>query len=97
VDASGTRFRRPLRAGWGVVVVTDERVAVGELTVRVFDRGFEPACDVDGRVCGSWRRFEAELEGYAAVREFGCSAWEAVHRLVSMHRGLLERRWSTWV
>jgi hypothetical protein len=39
-------------------------------------------------------RYEAELEGYEAVRELAPSPWEAVHRLVSTHRGLLERRWS---
>jgi hypothetical protein len=81
----------------GVAEVIGERVPAGELTVRVFDRGPEPAWHEDGRRFGSWRRFEAELEGYAAVRELGRSPWEAVHRLVSMHRGLLERRWSTWV
>jgi len=29
-------------------------------------------------------------------RELGASPWEAGHRLVSSHRGLLERRWSAW-
>jgi hypothetical protein len=71
-----------------------ERVPAGEVTVRVFDRGDEPAWHADGGRFGPWWRYEAELEGYAAVRELGCSPWEAVHRLVSMHRGLLERRWS---
>jgi hypothetical protein len=69
-------------------------VMAGGLTVRVFDRGPEPPSHQDGRQ-GPWRRYEAELEGYAAVRELGVTPWEAVHRLVSMHRGLLERRWST--
>jgi hypothetical protein len=39
-------------------------------------------------------RFEAELADFPALREVGRSPWEAVHRLVAGHRGLLERRWS---
>jgi hypothetical protein len=71
-----------------------DRVPAGALTVRVFDRGPEPAWHGDGRRFGPWRRYEAELEGYAPVRELGRSPWEAVHRLVSCHRPLLERCWS---
>src|SRR3954468_16752769 len=81
----------------GVAVVMEERVLASELTVRVFDRGEEPAWHRDEELFGPWWRYEAELEGYAAVRELGVTPWEAVHRLVSMHRGLLERRWSTWM
>jgi hypothetical protein len=39
-------------------------------------------------------RYEAELAGYAAVREAGASPWEAVRALVGPHRTLLERRWA---
>ena len=45
-------------------------------------------------VYGPWLRFEAEPADYAALREPGDSPWQAVQRLVSEHRGLLERRWS---
>jgi hypothetical protein len=80
-----------------VVVVIADRVLAGEVTVRLFDRGAEPAWREGGGPYRQWERYEAELEGYPAVRELGVTPWEAVHRLVSMHRGLLERRWSTWV
>ena len=89
---SGRRFGRDgARAADG-----GERVQVGTVSLVVYDRGPEPGWHEDRRLYAPWRRFEAELEGYAAVRELGASPWEAVHRLVSMHRGLLERRWSQW-
>jgi hypothetical protein len=77
-----------------VLVVMDERVLAGEVTVLVFDRGAEPAWREGGGRYRRWQRYEAELEGFAAVRELGVTPWEAVHRLVLLHRGLLERRWS---
>ena len=39
-------------------------------------------------------RFEAQLAGYSVVQARGASSWQAVRRLVSEHRVLLERRWS---
>jgi hypothetical protein len=69
------------------------RVAV-DLAVRVYDRGPEPEWHKDRRSFGPWWPYEAELVDYPAVREPGMTPWEAVHRLVSVHRVLLERRWS---
>jgi hypothetical protein len=55
------------------------------VALAVYDRG--PL--VDGA-----ERFEAQLAGYSVVRARGASSWQAVRRLVSEHRALLERRWS---
>lgn len=70
-------------------------IALGDVVIRVIDRGPEPAWHDDGSLFGPWRRFEAELPSYPIVREQGSTPWEAVSRSMSMHRGLLERRWST--
>lgn len=76
-----------------VVSVAAESIVAGELVVRVFDRGPEPDWHRDGGF-GPWWRFEAEIPDYPVVNELGMSPWEAVHRLVSNHRTVLERRWS---
>ena len=55
------------------------------VAVAVYDRG--PSVD-------RCERFEAQLAGYSVVRARGASSWQAVRRLVSEHRALLERRWS---
>ena len=73
-----------------------ERVPVVSVELVVYDRGREPAWHEDRSVYGPWQRYEAEPADYAAVSELGDSPWEAVHRLASNHRGLLERRWSAW-
>ena len=54
------------------------------VSIVVLDRGVALGAD----------RFEAGLEDYPLLREFGRSPWEAVNRLVGAHRALLERRWS---
>jgi hypothetical protein len=74
--------------------VRAERVAVGDLTVRMFDHGPEPAWHEDRSLYGPWQRYEAELAEDATVRERGGSPWEALHRLVSNRRAELERRWA---
>jgi hypothetical protein len=73
-----------------------ERVPVASVTIVVYDLGPEPAWHRERSLYGPWLRYEAELADYVALREPGSSAWEAVQRLVSNHRGLLERRWSAW-
>jgi hypothetical protein len=78
----------------GLTMPDASRVRVVELEVVVYDRGPEPAWHEDRRLYGPWWRYKAEVSGYAAARELGSSPWEAVHRLVSNHRALLERRWS---
>jgi hypothetical protein len=70
-------------------------IELGEVVIRVRDRGSEPAWHEDRRLFGPWCRFEAELVAFPVIRELGMSPWEAVHRLVSNHRPLLERRWWT--
>ena len=69
---------------------------LGEVVIRLRDRGPEPAWHVHRGLFGPWRRFEAEVVDFPAVREAGMTPWEAVHRLVSSHRAVLERRWSVW-
>ena len=69
---------------------------LGEVVILLRDRGPEPAWHVDRGLYGPWRRYEAEVAEYPAVREAGMTPWEAVHRLVSNHRAVLERRWSVW-
>jgi hypothetical protein len=63
---------------------TDARAVVTTVVVTVYDRGPSAAAD---------ERYEAELAGYAAVREVAASPWEAVRALVGQHRTLLQRRW----
>lgn len=69
-------------------------VVIGDVVIRVRDLGPEPAWHADRTLFGPWHRFEAELPSYAVVSERGMTPWEAVHRLVSNHRPVLERRWS---
>ena len=71
-------------------------VELGEEVIRVRDRGPEPEWHQDRRFFGPWWRYEAELASYPVVRELGTTPWEAVYRLVAMHRTVLERRWSAW-
>ena len=72
---------------WGVVRVSVESV----VAVRIVDHGPEPEWH---RGFGPWWRFEADIPDFPLVNERGMSPWEAVHRLVSNHRTVLERRWS---
>lgn len=70
------------------------RVSLGELTVRMYDRGREPAYRKDRRLLfGAWQRYEAQLVGLPAVRARGCSAFDALHRLVAKHRFVFDERW----
>ena len=78
----------------GVPARAADRVLVAQFSVVVYDRGPEPEYHRDRSLFGPWRRYEAEPEGYVAVRESGMTPWEAVYRLVANHRPLLERRWS---
>ena len=71
-------------------------VELGEVVIRLRDRGPEPGWHMDRKLFGPWRRYEAELTGFAAVRELGTSPWEAARRLLADHRALLERRWLGW-
>jgi hypothetical protein len=63
----------------------DTPMLVTTVVVAVYDRASSAAPD---------ERYEAELAGYAAVREAGASPWEAVRALVGQHRTLLEHRWA---
>ena len=69
-------------------------VAFCEVVIRVRDHGPAPVrCGGEGLV-ESWRRFEADVPSYPVVSERGVTPWEAVFRLVALHRAVLERRWS---
>lgn len=63
-----------------------ERVALGELVIRVYDRGPEPDWHTDRSLFGPWLPFEAELVGHERAPATGWSLWEAIHRLISAHR-----------
>jgi hypothetical protein len=70
---------------------------VSRFTVVIHDRGPAPKPPGDRGLSGPRARFEAEVVGFAIVREAGISPWDAVSRLVANHRPLLERRWSSGV
>jgi hypothetical protein len=72
-----------------------DRTPVVELSMVVYDLGPEPEWHGDRSLFGPWRRYEALLPSYPAVRGSGTTPWDAVRRLVGDHRALLERRWST--
>jgi hypothetical protein len=67
---------------------------LGEVVIRLRDRGPEPAWHEDRELYGPWYRFEAELASAPEVRALGMTPWEAVHGLVSNGRAELERRWA---
>ena len=69
-----------------------ERVALGELVIRVYDRGPEPDWHTDRTLFGPWLPFEAELVGHAGATATGWSRWEAIYRLVANHRRELDER-----
>jgi hypothetical protein len=81
----------PSGTGNGRAAGEVDRAPLSTVTLVIVDHGPEPAWHRDG---GVWLRFDAQLPDYPLVRGLGASPWEAVHRLVSNHRGLLERRWS---
>jgi hypothetical protein len=63
-----------------------ERALVGELAIRVYDRGPEPEWHTDRTLFGPWLPFEAELVGHETATATGWSPWEAVYGLVATHR-----------
>lgn len=69
--------------------MTGERIAIGDVMVRIYDLGPEPEWHTDRTLFGPWYRFEAELisaEGRAS--ELGMSPWAALYRLVAAHRSI---------
>ena len=64
------------------------------VVIEVRDHGPAPARRLSGDPVDSWCRYEAVLPSYPVVSERGVTPWEAVFRLVAMHRAVLERRWS---
>jgi hypothetical protein len=70
-----------------------ERVRLGEMTVRVYDRGPEPEWHKDRALFGPWLPYEAELASAPSVTAIGWTPYEAILALVSTQRtALLERR-----
>ena len=67
-----------------------EPVLVGELAIRVYDRGPEPDWHTDRTLFGPWLPFEAELIGHEAATATGWSPWEAIYRLIAAHRRELD-------
>ena len=67
-----------------------ERVALGELAIRVYDRGPEPDWHTDRTLFGPWLPFEAELVGHEAATATGWSPSEAIYGLISAHRDELD-------
>lgn len=66
---------------------------VGELVIRVWDRGSQPDWYGDMTLFGPWAMYGAGLdEGLAGGVALGSSLWEAIYRLVVIRRLELERR-----
>jgi hypothetical protein len=78
----------------GSRVADGDAVVLGEVVIRLRDHGPAPVRRAGADPVASWCRYEAELRSYPVVAERGVTVWEAVYRLVGMHRALLERRWS---
>ena len=67
-----------------------ERALVGELAIRVYDRGPEPDWHTDRTLFGPWLPFEAELVGHERATATGWSPWEAIYGLVAARRRELD-------
>ena len=67
-----------------------ERVALGELAIRVYDRGPEPDWHTDRSLFGPWLPFEAELVGHEGATAIGWSPCEAIYGVVACHRDALD-------
>jgi hypothetical protein len=63
-----------------------ERAVIGEVVVRIHDRGAEPEWHTDRCLFGPWYRFEAELLAEDGPSELGASPWAALYRLIVDHR-----------
>jgi hypothetical protein len=74
--------------------VPAQRVLLGEMTVRVYDRGSEPEWHKDRELYGPWLRYEAELADDPGVSATGWTSCEAIARLVSGRRAVLPERWA---
>jgi hypothetical protein len=69
--------------------MTGERAAVGDVVVRIYDRGPEPEWHTDRTLFGPWYRYEAELDaGGGGASELGMSPWAALYGLVANHRSI---------
>jgi hypothetical protein len=79
--------------GAEAVTPVPERIRVGELAIRVYDRGPEPAFHKDRDLFGPWWRYVAELSEDVGTSETGSTPWEAIYRLVAMRRPDLMERW----
>jgi hypothetical protein len=67
-----------------------ERALVGELAIRVCDRGPAPDRHTDRTQLGPWLPFEAELVGHEVATAVRSSPWEAIYGLVAAHRADLD-------
>ena len=67
-----------------------ERAALGELMIRVYDRGPEPDWHTDRTLFGPRLPFEAELVGNETAAATGWSPWEAIYGLISAYRAELD-------
>ena len=63
-----------------------ERVVIGDVVVRIYDRGAEPEWHTDRGLFGPWYRFEAELLTDDGLSALGASPWAALYRLIADHR-----------
>jgi len=68
-------------------------VDIGEVGIRVLDRGPEPDHHKDRRLFAPWHRYQARLAGVTGVRAIGWSVFEAVYSLVANHRRVFDERW----
>ncbi|MGH2944829.1 MAG: hypothetical protein ACRDPC_00895 [Solirubrobacteraceae bacterium] len=78
------------RSAWRYAM--PQRALVGELAIRVYDRGPEPDWHTDRTLFGPWLPFEAELVGHEGATATGWSRWEAIYGLVAAHGRELDGR-----
>jgi hypothetical protein len=71
------------------------RVQVGEVTVRVFDRGPEPDYHKDRALFRPWRPYEAELADEPAVSGLGWTPAEAIGRVLADRAAEWSSLWPT--
>jgi hypothetical protein len=64
-------------------------VQLGEVTVRLFDRGPEPEWNKDRSLFGPWYPYEAELAGDEHINATGWTPRDAI-------RGVLDRQAEAW-
>jgi hypothetical protein len=69
------------------------RVPLGEVRVRVYDRGPEPEFHKDRALFGPWLPYEAELAEQPGATGVGWTAAEAIGRALAAREAVLTSIW----